>query len=134
MNHPSEPQSKPQLNWSRVFWVLLANQFVISSVLALVSIGLLRESYRASEAASLELPRFSETYMLHIRQVGMMLAVAVSLVLSTLAVMIRKRFVAIVVVTLSFVSCVIFLTVGMIAAFIPLLVAIRDSLPPAEQW
>lgn len=122
-----------QNNWSRGYWVLIVNQMLVVGLVSLLGAAMLGEAYRACEAASLELPGFTAWYY-SIGPTGLLLAGAGSIAVSLAAMGLRRRVSGIVVVTVSFVSGIIFLAGGTFSSIAPLLLAIRNMLPPAEQW
>lgn len=122
-----------QSNWSKCYWGLIVNQVLVVGLVSLLGAAMLGEAHRACEAASLELPGFTEWYY-SIGPLGLLLAGAVSIAVSLAAVGLRRRIGGIVVVTVSFVSSIVFLAGGVFSSIAPLLVAIRNMLPPAEQW
>lgn len=121
-------------HWSRSFWVLMLNQLFILGPFTLLAAAMLRESYRACEAASLELPGMTEWYIQSVGPVGMLLAEFISIGVSFCSACIRKHFSAVLITSVSFFAGIIFLGGGMLSSIAPLLVAIRDTLPPEQRW
>ena len=62
-----------------------------------------------------------------------MIAGLASVAISLGVVGLRRRFVAVLLTSLSFVACMTFLAVGFFAAIAPLLVTIRQMLPPERR-
>ncbi len=121
------------LNWSRTYWGILVNQILVVGIVAFLATGLLRESYRACRAADLLPPAITQWYF-SVGPAGLTLAGFVSIAVSLAVVGLRRRIVAVVLATLSFVGCIVILAGGIFASVAPLLVAIRDMLPPEERW
>lgn len=123
-----------QPDWSRSYCVLVLNQMLVVSLVTLLGATLLGESYRACEAADLELPGFTGWYFTSVGPAGLMLAGAVSVMVSVGAMGLRRRFAGIVVATMSFVGSIMFLAGGVFSSIAPLLAAIRAMLPPENRW
>ncbi len=121
------------LNWSRTYWAILVNQVVVVGVVALLAMAMLRESYRASEAAELYPPVLTQWYFV-VGPAGLALAGLVSVAVSVAVIGLRRRFAAVVFTSASFVICIVFLAGGILSSILPLLVAIRDMLPPEQRW
>ena len=121
-------------NWTRCYWVLILNQLLVLGPIVLLAAAMLHQAYQACEAASLELPGIAELYLLSIGPIGLLLAGLLSIGLSLFAACFRQRFVAVLLTSVSFVSCMVFLCGGLFASIAPLLVAIRNTLPPEQQW
>ena len=126
--------SHQNLNWSRTYWAILVNQVVVVGIVALLASALLRESYRACEAATLYFPGFTSWYFVTVGPMGLVLAALFSVAISLAAIRLRRRFASVLITSLSFVGCVVFLAGGMFSSIAPLLVAIRDMLPPDQRW
>ena len=113
--------------------MLIINQVLVVGLVSLLGAAMLGEAYRACEAASLELPGFTVWYY-SVGPAGLLLAGAVSVAISLAGAGLRRRIAGIVVVTVSFVSSIIFLAGALFSSIAPLLVAIRNMLLPADQW
>jgi hypothetical protein len=120
-------------DWSGAYWVLLINQALVVGLVSLLGTAMLGESYRACKAASLYLPGFTEWYYT-MGPAGLLTAGLVSVLVSSAAMALRGRFAGIAITTISFVSCIVFLAGGIYSSIAPLLVAVRDMLPPEAQW
>ena len=111
----------------------MINQLLVVGIVTLVASGLLRESYRASAAAELALPTITRWYFA-VGPKGLMIAGLASVAISLGVVGLRQRPAAVVLMSLSFVACMAFWAVGFFAAIAPLLVTIRQVLPPEKRW
>ena len=120
-------------DWSRTYWGLLVNQTLVVGVVALLGMAMLYESYRASKAAELYPPVLTQWYFA-IGPVGLGVAAMVSIAVSIGVVGLRRRPAASVVTSVSFVICTIFLAAGIRSSILPLLIAIRERLPPESRW
>ncbi len=123
-------ENRQHETWAKTYWVIVVNQVLVVGVFTFLAMAMLRESYRASEAAELALPGFTEWYFSSIGPTGLAVAGLVSVAISLTAIGLRRRFAAIMVTSLSFVVCVVFLACGILSSILPLLMAIRDMLPP----
>jgi hypothetical protein len=120
-------------DWSRSYWVLLINQVVVTGLVSLDASSTMYQAYQAAEEANLELPGFTELYY-EIGHMGILLGGLLSMLVSLMMVAFRKRLIAIVIASISFFGCAIFLCGALFSSIAPLLVAIRDMLPPEDQW
>lgn len=126
-------QAPHSSNWSSTYWGILVNQMLVVGVVALLGMGMLHESYRASEAAELYPPVLTQWYF-RIGPLGLAVAAMISVAVSIAVVGLRRRLSATVVTSVSFVICIIFLAAGILSSILPLLIAIRDQLPPESRW
>ncbi len=117
-----------QDNWSRSYWVLLINQMIVTGLVSLYASSAIYEAYKACEAASLELPGFTEWYY-DLGHMGILVGGSISILISLMVVAFRARLIAIVIVSISFFGCTIFLCGALFSSIAPLLIAIRDMLP-----
>jgi hypothetical protein len=124
----------PSSNWSSAYWVPLANHLIVVPLLVLLASALLSESFRACKAAELELPKITAWYFFTIGPAGLVWSGALSVAVAVGAIAIRRRFASILVTSLSLVSGVGFLGLGVFSAFLPLFLAIRQMLPPDRRW
>ena len=77
---------------------------------------------------------FTHWYFMSVGPVGLAVAGLVSIGVSVALIGLRRRFAAVMLTSASFVICVIFLAGGFFSSIAPLLVAIRDMLPPESKW
>ncbi|MCS7468875.1 hypothetical protein NZK35_19660 [Stieleria sp. ICT_E10.1] len=132
-DHLAVQSEQPTRDWTRVYWGIMVNQILVICIVALLAAVMPRESYRASEAASLDLPGFTQYYF-WAGPLAMAYAGFVSVAVSLAVFGLRRRLIAVVVTSVAFVSCVVFLAGGIFSAIAPLLVAVRDMLPPDQKW
>ena len=123
---------EPQPNWSRAYWTLLVNQVFVIGLVSLLAGGMLRESWQACYAAELEMPTITLWYFDVVGWMGLLWAGCISLAISVAVIGLRRRIASVLVASVSFAGCIVFLAGSIFASSAPLLMAIRYMLPPVS--
>ena len=121
-------------SWSRAYWTLLVNQVFVIGLVSLLAGGMLRESLQACSAAELTMPKITLWYFDTIGWMGLLLAGGISLTISAAMIGLRRRLASVLVASVSFGSCIVFLAGGIFASSAPLLLVIWQMLPPDQRW
>lgn len=115
------PQNLQHATWTRAYWVVLLNQIMVIGFLTLVGRKMAQDSYQiglqASEVYnwSYDWPKLSAMYLAD-GPVELANAGFVSVAVSLAAFGLRRRFAGTCVASFSFVVCIMYLSIGMLAS------------------
>lgn len=130
----AQDESTPPVNdWSSTLFTVLGNQLIILSLGAFLTIGLVSESRKATDAMEFAVPPTTLFYF-DLGSAGILGIAFLSLVASALCIPFRKSFLSVVMISCSFISAAMFLGIGIFYAVAPLYAALRMALPADRVW